>query len=114
MSIDGESATRVSQTGSYNTSPAWSPKGDHLAWTTRAGGFQVVVASADGSGAHTITGAGSNENPSWAPDGRYLVFSSTRAGRAHLFIADRDGKSQKQLTRGAADDTSPAWSARLE
>jgi TolB protein len=114
MSIDGGPATRVSTTGSYNTSPAWSPKGDHLAWASRAGGFQIVVASADGAGAHTITSGGNNENPSWAPDGRYLVFSSDRAGRAHLFLADRDGKTQKQLTRGAGDDTSPAWSPRLE
>jgi len=106
---------RVSSTGSYNTSPAWSPKGDRLAWATRGpGGFQIVVAAPDGSGAQSITSAGSNENPSWAPDGRYLVFSSTRAGRAHLFLADRDGKTQKQLTRGAGDDTSPAWSPRLD
>ena len=114
MSVDGGSATRVSTTGNYNTSPAWSPKGDRLAWTARAGGFQIVVAATDGSGARTITAAGNNENPSWAPDGRYLVFSSTRAGRSHLFLADRDGKTQKQLTHGAADDTSPAWSPRLD
>ncbi|HJQ85293.1 MAG TPA: Tol-Pal system beta propeller repeat protein TolB [Candidatus Binatia bacterium] len=114
MDADGGNPTRVSRAGNYNTSPAWSPKGDRLAWTTRAGGFQVVVAGADGSDARTITAAGSNENPSWAPDGRYLVFSSTRAGRVHLFLADRDGKTQKQLTRGAADDTSPAWSPRLD
>jgi TolB protein len=115
MDIDGDNPHRVSLSGNYNTSPAWSPKGDHLAWATRAGsGFQIVVAGADGSGAHLITSSGNNENPSWAPDGRYLVFSSDRAGRHHLFLADRDGKTQKQLTRGAADDTSPAWSPRLE
>ena len=68
----------------------------------------------DGGSAQTITSAGSNEDPSWAPDGRYLVFSSTRAGGHRLFLADREGKTQKQLTRGAGDDTSPAWSARLE
>jgi TolB protein len=115
MDVDGTGLARISTTGGYNTSPAWSPKGSHVAWTTRAGGgFQIVVAAADGTGAHIITSSGSNENPSWAPDGRYLVFSSTRVGRPHLFVADRDGKTQKQLTRGAADDTSPAWSPRLE
>src|SRR5439155_27293723 len=49
-----------------------------------------------------------------APDGRYLAFSSTRAGGHHLFLADREGRTQKQLTHGAGDDTSPAWSPRLE
>jgi TolB protein len=115
MNLDGSGVARVSRAGSYNTSPAWSPKGDLLAWTTRAGGgFQIVVAAADGSRAKTITSSGSNENPSWGPDGRYLVFSSTRGGKAYLFLADRDGRAQKQLTRGAGDDTSPAWSRRLE
>ena len=115
MNVDGSEVVRVSHTGSYNTSPAWSPKGDHIAYTTRGGGgFQVVVTTPDGGNAQTISSAGSNEDPSWAPDGRYLVFSSTRAGGHHLFLADRDGRTQKQLTRGAGDDTSPAWSARLE
>ena len=115
MNVDGAEVVRVSHTGSYNTSPAWSPKGDHIAYTTRGGGgFQVVVTTPDGGNAQTISSAGSNEDPSWAPDGRYLVFSSTRAGGHHLFLADRDGRTQKQLTRGAGDDTSPAWSARLE
>jgi TolB protein len=115
MNTDGSGVQRVSRTGNYNTSPAWSPKGDRLAYATRAGGgFQVVVAAADGSGAKTITSAGSNENPSWGPDGRYLVFSSSRSGRRHIVLADREGKTQKELTRGASDDTSPAWSRRLE
>ncbi len=115
MNIDGSGLERVSRAGNYNTSPAWSPKGDRLAWVTRAGGgLQVVVAGGDGEGARTITAGGSNENPSWAPDGRYLVFSAQRGGRAHLMLTDRDGKTEKQLTRGAGDDTSPAWSPRLE
>jgi TolB protein len=115
MGIDGSGLHRVSTVGNYNTSPAWSPKGDHIAYATRAGGgFQIVVASADGSGAKTVTTQGSNEDPSWAPDGRYLVFSTTRGGGHHLALADRDGRVQHELTRGTADDTSPAWSARLE
>ena len=115
MGIDGSGLRRVSSVGSYNTSPAWSPKGDRIAYTTRAGGgFQVVVVGADGTGGKTVTSQGSNEDPSWAPDGRYLVFSSSRGGGKHLALADRDGRMQRELTRGTADDTSPAWSARLE
>src|SRR5207237_8112214 len=99
----------------YHTSTFWTPTGDHIANTTRSGGgFQIVVTTPDGGSAHTITSAGSNEDPSWAPDGRYLAFASTRAGGHHLFLADREGRTQKQLTHGAGDDTSPAWSPRLE
>jgi TolB protein len=115
MNLDGTGLTRISRTGGYNTSPAWSPKGDRLAWATRAsGGFQIVVAAADGSNAQTITQSGSNENPSWAPDGRYLVYSASRGGARRLMLADRDGRTEKELTRGGGDDTSPAWSPRLD
>jgi TolB protein len=115
MNIDGSGLERVSHVGSYNTSPAWSPKGDHIAYTTRTGGgFQVVVSAADGSGAETITTAGRNEDPSWGPDGRYLVFSSEQGGRRHVVLEDLHGRTRKELTRGAGDDTSPAWSARQE
>jgi TolB protein len=115
MNLDGSGLRRVSSVGSYNTSPAWSPKGDRLAWTTRVGNvFQLVVANADGSGARTITAVGSNEDPSWAPDGRYLVFSSARGGPRALWLTDRDGRTLKQLTPGNGDDSQPAWSTRLD
>jgi TolB protein len=115
MGISDSEPHRISGTGNYNTSPAWSPKGDRIAWATRSGNtFQIVVANVDGAGARTLTGAGTNEDPSWAPDGRYLVFSSSRNGRRSLWIADRDGRTQKQLTTGNGDDTQPSWSSRLE
>jgi TolB protein len=113
--LDGSGVRRVSTVGNYNTSPAWSPKGDRIAYATRAGGgFQIVVVGADGSGGKTVTSQGSNEDPTWGPDGRYLIFSTTRGGAHHLALADRDGRVQRELTRGTANDTSPAWSARLE
>jgi TolB protein len=115
MAIGASEPVRVSRIGTYNTSPAWSPKGDLVAWATRTGNtFQIVVAGADGSHPRTITGAGSNEDPSWAPDGRYLVFSSSRGGGRTLWLTDRDGRTQKQLTPDGGDDTSPAWSSRSE
>jgi len=108
MGVDGGSPQRVSFQGSYNTSPAWSPKGDAIAWATRAGGgFQIVVARADGGGSRTIA---EGEDPSWSPDGRYLVF----ARRGRLVFADRDGHTVKELTRGNGSDSSPSWSPRLD
>jgi len=105
----------VSRIGSYNTSPSWSPKGDLLAYSTRAGGgFQIVVQPIDGGGGKTITSAGSNEDPAWSPDGRYLVFSSTRRGAAKLYLTDVAGTNQVELTEGKGSDSSPAWSGWLE
>jgi TolB protein len=64
----------------YATSPDWSPRGNRItyqAWIENT--FQVVTVNPNGGDRRVMTSAGSNEDPSWAPDGRHLVFAS--AGR---------------------------------
>ena len=107
MDVGSGNIRRLTFRGDYNTSPAWSPKGDLLAYTTRSGGFRVMVVPASGGEPREIA---LGEDPSWSPDGRYLVFSQ----RGRLMVARKDGNSVKELTRGGGDDTSPAWSLRLE
>ncbi|MBM4254711.1 MAG: Tol-Pal system beta propeller repeat protein TolB [Deltaproteobacteria bacterium] len=107
MDVGSGNIRRLTYQGDYNTSPAWSPKGDLIAYTTRSGGFRVMVMPVNGGEPRSL---GAGEDPSWSPDGRYVVFSQ----RGRLMIARRDGNSVKELTRGGGDDTSPAWSPRLE
>src|SRR5262249_54090673 len=49
-------------------------------------------------------------NPSWSPDGRFLVFQSERVGHTQLFVIGADGTGERRLTWSGADDTHPAWS----
>jgi TolB protein len=107
MDVDSGNIRRLTFRGDYNTSPSWSPKGDQIAYTTRSGGFRVMVIPANGGEAREIA---AGEDPSWSPDGRYVVLSH----RGRLMVARKDGNSMKELTRGGGDDTSPAWSSRLE
>ena len=107
MNIDSGKARRITFQGNYNTSPAWSPKGDRIAYTSQSGEFHIMTVEVQGGERRKIA---AGEDASWSPDGRYLVFSS----RGRLWIASRDGRSVKQLTGGGGDDTSPAWSARLD
>jgi TolB protein len=87
-----------------------------LAYTARVDGrFQVYTVGVDGSNPQPLTrSSGDNEDPSWSPDGRYLVFSSTRGGTPRLYMADRSGQTQTQLTEGKGGDTSPSWSRWLD
>jgi len=107
MNVNTGHSQRLTFRGDYNTSPAWSPKGDLIAYTTRSGGFRIMTISPTGGDPNEVT---AGEDPSWSPDGRYLVFSQRR----RLYLASKDGRSVKQLTGGGGDDTSPAWSSRLE
>lgn len=107
MNVSSGNIRRLTFRGDYNTSPSWSPKGDAIAYTTRSGGFRVMTIPVRGGEPKEIA---AGEDPSWSPDGRYLVFST----RGQLRLARKDGYGVKQLTGGGGDDTSPAWSPRLE
>jgi len=52
--------------------------------------------------------AGRNENPSWSPDGRHLVFSSNRSGKYQLYLVDYDGRNIRQIT-SAGENKMPKW-----
>jgi TolB protein len=54
---------------------------------------------------------GRNERPSWAPDGRHIVFESTRSGTRQIWTMLADGSQPRQLTT-AGHNESPNWSQR--
>lgn len=92
MPANGGAAKQVSFNGSYNTTPTWSPKAGKriLAYTTRDGSnYDIVTLDLDTKQMTRITqGEGSNEEPSFSPNGRAIAFS--RAGQG-IFIANADG-----------------------
>ena len=53
-------------------------------------------------------GEGRNENPSWAPDGKHIVFASTRSGRPQIYSMLADGSQVQQLTTQGRNET-PVW-----
>jgi len=95
VSASGGAPKRVSKNGTYNTTPAWSPKKGSrvLAYTTRDGGNFDIVTLDLGSGKMTrITqNEGTNEEPSFSPNGRVVAFASTRKGGAGIYLANADG-----------------------
>ena len=104
--IDGEGAGRRRLTfeGRYNESAVWSPAGDRIAYATRIGDFtQVVVINVTGENRRVLTDRGwrNAEDPSWAPDGRHLVFASDREGAFNLYVCDVEEGTFRQLTPGS-------------
>lgn len=113
MDADGLNLRRISYEGSYNDSPTWSPSRDYseLAYASRIerGPFDIVVYNFQTQQVRQLTtGRGSNESPSWSPNGMHLVFTSTRAGNPQIFTMNRDGSNVRQLTRDGSN-TTPRW-----
>jgi TolB protein len=97
---------------SYCDKPTWSaPPYNEIAYASRTGpGFDVKVLDlATGQTRQLTFGEGSNESPAFAPNGRHIVFTSTRAGKTHVFTMARDGKDVHQLTK-AGNNEKPDWS----
>jgi TolB protein len=112
MRMSGGEAQRLTYKGDYNTAPAFSPDCKKIAYESRSAGvINIFVINLDGSGIHQLTSEGSNEWPTWSPDGRYLAFSSTRQGDARIYLMlAADGRIIAPLTEGEGNATNPSWS----
>ena len=119
MQADGSGVRRLTYEGRYNSAPAWSPLGDWIAYVCLlpGDGFKLCRVSPDGQRRVQMTKGPSREiddSPSWAPDGRHVVFSSTRGGLSHIYMMYFDGTGLEQLTKGGIHHSSPAWSPGRE
>ncbi len=107
---DGLETRRLTYRGGYNDSPVWSHRGDRITFVSRSPSGRFDLASVDTAGVeyHLLTEVGMNENPHFSPDGKHLIFSSTRLGSSDLYTADASGRHQRRLTR-SGNCTNPTW-----
>jgi TolB protein len=96
----------------YVIDPAWSPNGQLLAfsWRRPDGNYDLYVMELATHALVQLTrDTGRNERPSWAPDGRHIVFESTRTGTRQIWSMLADGTNVRQLTTEGQNE-SPNWS----
>jgi TolB protein len=115
MPATGGPAQRISfGDGSYST-PVWSQRGDYIAFTKQGSGlFAIGIMKPDGSGERILTSGFHNEGPTFAPNGRVVMFFRDPGGNAgpSLFTVDISGRNEQRVpTPGFASD--PAWSPLL-
>jgi len=113
MNADGSGQRRISSGGGRYSTPVWSPRGDLIAFTKQlAGRFLIGVMRPDGSGERILTEGYHNEGPTWAPNGRVLMFfreSRGPRGGPRLYTVDLTGYNEK-IVRTPAFGSDPAWS----
>ena len=116
MGADGSGIRRISfGDGRYST-PVWSPRGDYIAFTKQyAGRFLIGVMKPDGSGERVLSEGFHNEGPTWAPNGRVLMFfRESRGANAgpKIYSVDITGYNE-QVVQTPSFASDPAWSPLL-
>jgi len=115
MNTDGSGPQRISSgDGSYST-PVWSPRGDYIAFTKQLEGqFSIGVMRPDGSGERLLTSGFHNEGPTWAPNGRVIMFFRQNPGQGpKIYTIDITGRNERRLPT-PNDASDPAWSPLLD
>ena len=110
MSVDGGSAQRLTFEGSYNVSPRYSPDGKRFTFIQRNGGrFHVAVQEFDGGQMQVLTDTPQDESPSFAPNGKLILYATEVSGRGILAAVSVDGRTKQRLSVQSGDVREPAW-----
>jgi TolB protein len=113
MNSDGTGTQKIDLPDmGYVIDPAWSPNGQLMAfsWRRPSGNYDIYLMDVASRQIRELTrDSGRNERPSWAPDGRHIVFESTRGGTRQIWTMLADGTSPHQLTTSGHNE-SPNWS----
>lgn len=110
ISSSGGDAQRVTYDGAYNVSARPSPDGKNLAFISRQGGrFHLTVMDLATRQTQVLTDSAKDESPSYAPNGRMILYATEVGGRGVLSAVSADGRVKQRLSVQAGDVREPAW-----
>lgn len=110
MSVTGGAAQRLTFEGSYNVTPRHSPDGQSFTFIQRNGTrFNVAVQDFATRQVQVLTDGGVDESPTFAPNGKLILYATGVRGRGVLSAVSSDGRIKQRLTADAGDVREPAW-----
>ncbi len=95
-----------------DTTPAWSPNGNEIAFTSqRSGTPQIYIMDAEGTNVRRITYEGTyHDNPVWSPDGTRIAYVSRIEARFDIYVYHIKNNTISKLTQKAGRNQNPTWS----
>ena len=110
MSIDGTDVRRITFRSDYSISPSVSADGKMLAYIAgRGGSYQLHLHDLVTGSERPLSTAAHDESPSFAPNGRFIVFSSGSGSRGTLTVVSTDGNARYSLSSRTSNIREPVW-----
>lgn len=106
--LDGSGLARLTDNRQGDSSPCWSPDGNTLCYSSRAGGpstLYTVPASGGTPRRLRVAGTSNATEPDWSPDGKSIVFTTQRGGRFEVCVVPAGGGEATSLAVGE----DPVW-----
>ncbi|HDP89159.1 MAG TPA: Tol-Pal system beta propeller repeat protein TolB [Thioalkalivibrio sp.] len=111
VSVRGGRATRLSFDGSYNAAPEVSPAGDKVVMVRGQGNqFRIAVQDLKTRYSRILTRGRLDESPSFAPNGRMIIYATREGNRGVLAAVSEDGNVHQLLVLEEGEVREPAWS----
>ncbi len=108
---DGQGeAERLTYEGTYNVTPRYSPDGKSFIFIHRnEGHFNVAMQEIASRQMQILTAGGLDQSPTFAPNGKMILYASEIKGRGILAAVSSDGRIKQRITAQSGDIREPAW-----
>ena len=108
--VSGGAPERLTFDGSYNVTPRYAPDGKSFVFIQRTDGrFNVAMQDFISKEPQSLTENGVDESPSFAPNGRIILYATEVRGRGILAAVSSDGRVRQRFSAESGDVREPAW-----
>ena len=116
MTAGGGTPERLTFEGNYNVSPRFSPDGKSFVFIQEGtdGRFNVAVEDLATHQVQVLTNSLLNESPTYAPNGKIILYATVNNGRGILAAVSSDGRVKERLTVQTGDIREPSWGPFLK
>jgi len=110
VNVDGGKPKRMTFEGRYNTAASLSPDGKYIAMVHgEQGQYKIAQYERETGNLTVLTDSTLDESPSFSPNGKMVLYASTRGNRGYLYAVSIDGRAKHRLSDQAGDIREPVW-----